>query len=106
MARMPSIDEILALDLLTLREHSELAGDIFDVGTQRQKLEQSLAASEVVALRRGGALIAYAMLQPQEDDRWFVLRFNTHPNHRNGGVFRDLFAQLPGEGIGLRSGRQ
>ncbi len=91
---MPNIDEILALDLLTLREHTELAGDVFDAGTQREKLEQSLAVSEVVAVRREGALIAYAMLRPQEDGRWFVLGFNTHPDHRNGGVFRDLFALL------------
>ncbi len=93
---MPSIDEILALDLLTLRKHTELAGDAFDAGTQRQKLEQSLVASEVVAVRRDGALIAYAMLRPQEDGRWFILGFNTHPDHRNRGVFRDLFAQLAG----------
>jgi ribosomal protein S18 acetylase RimI-like enzyme len=93
---MPKIDEILALDLLTLRQHTELAGDVFDAGTQRQKLEQSLAVSEIVAVRREGALIAYVMLRHQEDGRWFVLGFNTHPEHRNGGVFRDLFAQLAG----------
>ena len=91
---MPNIDEILALDLLTLREHTELAGDVFEAGAQRQKLKQSLEVSELVAVRREGTLIAYAMLQPQENGRWFVLGFNTHPDHRNGGVFRDLFAQL------------
>jgi len=93
---MPNIDEMLALDLLTLREHTELAGDVFDAVTQRQKLEQSLAVSEVVTVRRDGALVAYAMLRPQEDGRWFVLGFNTHPDHRDGGVFRDLFALLAG----------
>lgn len=93
---MPNIDEMLALDLLTLREHTELAGDVFDAVTQRQKLEQSLAVSEVVAVRREGALIAYAMLRPEEDGRWFVLGLNTHPDHRNGGVLRDLFANLAG----------
>jgi len=93
---MPNIDEMLALDLLTLREHTELAGDVFDAVTQRQKLEQSLAVSEVVTVRRDGALVAYAMLRPQEDGRWFVLGFNTHPDYRDGGVFRDLFALLAG----------
>lgn len=43
--RMPNFDEILALDLLTLREHTELAGDVFDPATQREKLKQSLAVS-------------------------------------------------------------
>ena len=38
--------------LLTLREHTELAGDVFDAGTQRRKLEQSFAVAEVVAVRR------------------------------------------------------
>lgn len=42
---MPNFDEILALDLLTLREHTELAGDVFDPATQREKLKQSLAVS-------------------------------------------------------------
>ena len=96
VARMPDLDEILALDLLTLRHHTELAGDVFDAGVQRQKLEQSLEACELVSVRREGTLIAYAMLRAQEDGRWFVLGFNTHPAHRNSGVFRDLFAQLAG----------
>ena len=39
-------------------EQPELAGDIFDARTQCDKLEQSLAISEVVAVRRDGALIA------------------------------------------------
>jgi len=55
---MPNIAHILALDLLTLLEQPELAGDIFDARTQCDKLEQSLAISEVVAVRRDGALIA------------------------------------------------
>jgi ribosomal protein S18 acetylase RimI-like enzyme len=94
IARMLDVDELLALDLLTLREHTELAGDILDAGTQRGRLEQSLETSEVVAVRRAGALIAYAMLRPEEDGRWFVLGFNTHPDHRNANVFRELFAQI------------
>lgn len=93
---MPNIDEILVLDLLTLREHTELAGDVFDPAMQREKLKQSLAVAEIVGVRREGALIAYAMLRPQEDGLWFVLGFNTHPDHRNGGVFRDLFSLLAG----------
>jgi L-amino acid N-acyltransferase YncA len=91
---MPQVDEILALDLLTLRAHTELAGDVFDPHKQRIAIEKSLAVSEVVAVRREGALVAYAMLQPREAGCWFVTGFNTHPSHRTAPVFRDLFAQL------------
>jgi L-amino acid N-acyltransferase YncA len=93
---MTDIDELLSLDLLTLRAHTELAGDAFDAATQRQRLEESVAAAEVVTVRRHGALVAYAMLRPQDDGLWFVLGFNTHPAHRDANVFRDLFAQVAG----------
>jgi ribosomal protein S18 acetylase RimI-like enzyme len=88
------IDELLALDLLTLREHTELAGDVFDADRQRALLEKSLPTAEVVAVRRGGVLVAYAMLRPEEQGRWFVLAFNTHPAHREATVLRGLFAAL------------
>jgi GNAT superfamily N-acetyltransferase len=91
---MIRVDDLLALDLLTLREHTELAGDVLDAATHRCVLERSVATAEVVAVRRGGALIAYAMLRPQEAGRWFVLGFNTHPDHRDATVFRELFAQI------------
>lgn len=91
---MSHLDELMALDMLTLREHTELAGDVMDPGQHRGMLEQSLALSEVVRVVREGALVAYAMLQPQEDGRWFVTGFNTHPRHRDAAVFRDLFHAL------------
>lgn len=91
---MPDIEEILALDLLTLREHTELAGDVLDADTQRRAIAQSLAISELATVRRAGALVAYAMLQPQDAGCWFVSGFNTHPAHRSAPVFRDLFAQI------------
>ena len=93
---MPALDEMLALDVLTLREHTELAGDAFDVEAQRQRISKSLEVSEVVAVRDDNFLIAYAMLRPDAGDRWFVLGFNVHPEHRNGRVFRHLFAQIAG----------
>ena len=91
---MINVEEILALDLLTLREHTELAGDVFNEGTQRQLLEQTVGTAEVVSVRRDNVLIAYAMLRPQEEGRWFVLGFNTHPGHRNATVFRELFTRI------------
>lgn len=93
-ASRPQVREILDLDLLTLREHTELAGDILDPVRHGQSIEDALALSEVVVVRRQGALVAYAMLQPQESGRWFVTGFNTHPSHRNPPVFKALFAQL------------
>lgn len=91
---MPELDELLALDLLTLRAHTELAGDVLDEAAHRQTLAQTLETAEVVAVRRAGALVAYAMLRPQEAGLWFVLAFNTHPARRDANVFRELFAQL------------
>ncbi len=91
---MFDVEEFLALDLLTLREHTERAGDVLDAATQRRTLAQSIATAEVATVRRGGALVAYAMLRPQEAGLWFVLGFNTHPAHRDASVFRDLFAQI------------
>jgi L-amino acid N-acyltransferase YncA len=91
---MPQVHEILELDLLTLREHTERAGDVLDPERMRQSLERLLPLSETAVVRRDGALVAYAMLQPQEAGRWFVTAFNTHPSHRTSPVFKALFAQL------------
>jgi GNAT superfamily N-acetyltransferase len=91
---MPEVHEILELDLLTLREHTERAGDQLDPERHRKSIESLLALSEVAVVRRESVLVAYAMLQPQEEGRWFVTGFNTHPSHRSAPVFRALFAQL------------
>ena len=90
------IDEILALDLLTLREHTERAGDVLDPQLQRTEIEKSLEVSEFISVRRNDALVAFTMLRPQQNGRWFVTAFNTHPYHRSAPVFRELFAQLSG----------
>ncbi|MFT3665026.1 GNAT family N-acetyltransferase [Piscinibacter sp.] len=91
---MPQVDEILELDLLTLREHTERAGDALDPVRLRHSIENLLPVSEVAVVRRQGALVAYAMLQPQEAGRWFVTGFSTHPEHRSAAIFRSLFGQL------------
>lgn len=88
---MALVDDLLSLDLLTLAEHTRAAGDVLDAGSQRALLERSLPTAEVLAVRRDGALVAYAMLRPQEAGRWFVLGFNTHPAHRDAAVLRELF---------------
>lgn len=91
---MPQAQEILTLDLLTLRDHTEQAGDTLDPERLRESIERLLPLSEVAAVRREGALVAYAMLQPQQDGHWFVTGFNTHPAHRSAPVFKSLFGQL------------
>jgi len=93
---MPTLEELLALDLLTLREHTELAGDTLDPVTQAAQIQQSLQISQVCAVRRSGELVAYAMLSPdpQSAGGWFVRAFNTHPQHRTSAVMLDLFQAL------------
>ena len=91
---MPHVDELLALALLTLRDHTELAGDRLDPATHRELLLRTQAQSETIGVRRGGTLAAYAMLSPQPDGGWFVSAFNTHPAHRDASVLRELFAEI------------
>jgi GNAT superfamily N-acetyltransferase len=87
-------EEVLALDLLTLSEHTERAGDSIDPGVHRVAVERTLQVSEAIFVRRRGELVAYATLEPQEAGCWFVTGFNTHPDHRSAPVFRELFARL------------
>jgi L-amino acid N-acyltransferase YncA len=91
MPDMPTIEELLALDLLTLREHTERAGDKLDPQLHALQLRQSLHISQVCAVRREGELVAYAMLSPESSNCWFVRAFNTHPQHRTSAVMLELF---------------
>ncbi|WP_249220672.1 GNAT family N-acetyltransferase [Burkholderia cenocepacia] len=90
----PSVDELLALDVLTLREHTERAGDAFDVDEHRAKLCKSLEINELCYVRRDGKLVAYAMLRPEAGACWFVGAFGTHPLHRTYTVVNELFAKI------------
>lgn len=91
---LPSLDELLALDSLTLRAHTELAGDVFQVDQQRERLQRSLNDSEVCSVRRKGELVAYAMLRPESNACWFVGAFSTHPLHRTFAVVSELLAKV------------
>jgi GNAT superfamily N-acetyltransferase len=92
--RVGIIDEILALDLLTLRDHTELAGDVLEERKHRNAIANTLSVSQLLAVHRAGKLAAYASLQPQDEGCWFVTGFNTHPSHRTASVFKELFAQI------------
>ncbi|WP_106303814.1 GNAT family N-acetyltransferase [Paraburkholderia sp. BL18I3N2] len=89
-----SVDEFLALDVLTLREHTERAGDAFDVDEHRRKLCKSMEINEVCSVRRDGKLVAYAMLRPEAGACWFVGAFGMHPLHRTYTVVNELFAKI------------
>lgn len=88
------VAEILALDLVTLRAHTEAAGDKLEAEAHRSAIAQSLIASEGLLVRRGDVLVAYALLRPQTEGRWFVGAFGTHLSHRNASTIRELLSQL------------
>lgn len=91
---MPTVEELLALDLLTLREHTEIAGDRIDPESHALNLRASLGFSRTCAVRRNGKLVAYAMLNQVSGSSWFVRGFNTHPEHRSAPVMRELLQQV------------
>ena len=90
----PSIAELLALDLLTLREHTERSGIAFDVDEHKARLEESLTLNELCSVRREDKLVAYAMLRAESDSCWFVGGFGIHPLHRTYAVIAELLAKV------------
>jgi L-amino acid N-acyltransferase YncA len=91
---MPTAEELLALDLITLREHTERAGDRIDPEAHMARLRESLGFSRTCTVRRGGSLVAYAMLNQVSDASWFVRAFNIHPVHRSAPVIKALLQQV------------
>ncbi|WP_323122074.1 GNAT family N-acetyltransferase [Burkholderia alba] len=87
-------DEILALDLLTLRDHTERAGDRIDPVAHRRRLDASIESGAACVVRRNGGLAAYALLRRESAARWFVTGLSTHPAHRTITVVGELLAQL------------
>lgn len=90
----PSVEELLTLDTLTLRDHTEQAGDVFELDDQRTRLHTSLAVSDLCWVRREGQLVAYAMLQRETAACWFVGAFAMHPSHRSFAVMTELLAKV------------
>ena len=91
---VPSVDELLALDVLTLRDHTERAGVAFDVEAHRAKLLESVKHSDVCSVSRGEELVAYAMLRPEAETCWFVGAFATHTSHRTFSVLVELLSKV------------
>lgn len=93
----PTLDEILELDLLTLREHTERAGGVLDRDRHREALLLSMEVSRICSVRRADKLVAYSMLRRESETCWFATGLATHPSHRTAGVMRELlvrFAEL------------
>lgn len=78
--------------MLTLREHTERAGDRIDPQRHAEQVRSSLELSRVCEVRRGGELVAYAMLNQVSGSTWFVRGFNTHPAYRSAPVMLELFS--------------
>lgn len=95
MSQPALLDELLALDTLTLRQHTEAAGDHFDPQAQRQQLAASLADSYLLQARGSdGSLHGNALLRQQSATHWFVGMLNLHPAQRHRRVLQSLFCQL------------
>lgn len=91
---IPMVDEILALDQLTLRDHTERAGDVLDIDRQRKTLAKALPVSRICSVRREGKLVAYAMMHAESNGGWFVTAFSTHPQYRSAPVLQELFLKF------------
>lgn len=57
-----SFEEILALDLLTLSEHTVAAEDEFDMDSYGTRFRSALAKLKVMVARRYGQLVTHASL--------------------------------------------
>ena len=94
LSAAPTAAELLALDLLTLREHTEQAGDRLDPEAHAAQLGESLRSSRLCWIRRDAEVIAYAMLKRVSATSWFIAAFNIHPQHRSAPVIEALMRQV------------
>ena len=88
------MEEILALDMLTLAAHTLAAGDGFTEAGHRAALAEVLPKSEVIKTHREGRLAGYAYLWPKGGGLWHVGGFAVHPDFRNGRVLRVLLVKV------------
>ena len=88
------MQEILALDRLTLTAHTRAAGDEFTTATHRAALVAILPKSKIIKIHRGALLAGYAYLWPKEDGLWHMGGFGIHPNFRFGRVIKQLLAEI------------
>jgi ribosomal protein S18 acetylase RimI-like enzyme len=87
----PSLEEVLALDLLVLRQPE---GGPLDAERHREALATSIPRSEWCVIRRDGLLVAYGYLWPLADHAWFVGGLAIHPDHRNAAITAALGREM------------
>ncbi len=81
------LEEVLALDALSLREPD---GGPLDLAAHRRRLEKFAITSRFATVERDGKLVAYGYIWPLGEGRWFVGGFSIHRDHRNAGVVAEL----------------
>jgi len=88
------VEDILALDMLTLTAHTRAAGDDFTEASHRAALARVLPKSEVIKTYRHGRLAGYAYLWPKGGGLWHVGGFAVHPDFRTGRVLWGLLGKV------------
>jgi L-amino acid N-acyltransferase YncA len=91
---MITIDEMLEIDRLVLRDHCQGGSPLIDLETHRAVLEKSKSKSQFAVVRRKGAVAAYGYLWPLEKNMWFVGGIAIRPNCENPSVIRGLAARI------------
>lgn len=91
---MITVDEILEIDRLVLRNRNKVGSPEIDIAAHRLAVEASKAKSKYSVVRRDGKVAAYGYLWPLDEQMWFVGGIAIHPNHRNPSVFRELAQSL------------
>lgn len=98
LGKVPTLEDVLALDLICLREPD---GAPLDPEAHRQRLAISIPKSEWVYLWRDDVLAGYGYLWPQAPGDWFVGGIAIHPKYRSaptiaalGAAMRDLIERL------------
>lgn len=87
---MITVDEILEIDQLVLRNYMVAADTKIDPETHRAALVSSFERSKFAVVRRNDAVAAYAYLWPVDGGTWFVGGIAIHPRHQNPSVIREL----------------
>jgi ribosomal protein S18 acetylase RimI-like enzyme len=94
MERSTLICQLADLDELTLRQHTEQAGDVFTRAGREAELQgQFTDKHHLVTVQREGVVVAYAMYFAKQLGEWFVLMLNVHPDRRDAAVMRELTGQ-------------
>lgn len=89
----PTINEILDLDALTLKDHTEKAGDEFDETEHKLKVQELLESSCVFWVRRQSKLMGYSATRELDKGHWIIYAFNLHPHSNRGVVMKSLLTK-------------